>query len=166
MNETRRIENQLQRAYEGDAWHGPALREALEGVTAEEASIRPLPGVHTIWELVLHIHTWQDAVRRWIEGDGRRPTDEEDWSSAPTASPEAWKAALESVAAGNRAIRRTVAGLDDKRLDETLPGGSRSTYVLLHGVVQHTLYHTGQIALLKKAIATQAQSAGAGRTTG
>jgi hypothetical protein len=46
-----------------------------------------------------------------------------------------------------------VAVLPDSRLDEVVPGkqGAHYTfYYMLHGVVQHELYHAGQIALLKK----------------
>jgi len=39
---------------------------------------------------------------------------------------------------------------DGARLEEITPGTSYSNYVLLHGVIQHDLYHAGQIALLKK----------------
>src|SRR6267378_3569421 len=38
MKETDRIVDQLRRAYEGEAWHGPSVREVLEGVTASQAS--------------------------------------------------------------------------------------------------------------------------------
>jgi hypothetical protein len=40
MNEVERIADQLRRAVEGKAWHGPALLELLEGMSAEEASLR------------------------------------------------------------------------------------------------------------------------------
>jgi hypothetical protein len=53
--ELARLEEQLQRSFEGEAWHGPSLRETLDGVTAEEASRHPIPGAHSIWELVLHL---------------------------------------------------------------------------------------------------------------
>lgn len=51
--EVRRIQDQLQRAYEGAAWHGPALQEVLNGVSASAAAARPLPHAHSIWEIAL-----------------------------------------------------------------------------------------------------------------
>ena len=35
-------------------------------------------------------------------------------------------------------------------LDDQLPGRKHSFYFMLHGVIQHNLYHAGQIAVLKK----------------
>jgi hypothetical protein len=50
-SEIARIDDELRRAYEGGAWHGPALREVLAGVSSETAAERPVPGGHTIWEM-------------------------------------------------------------------------------------------------------------------
>ena len=52
MTEIERILDQLKRAYEGDAWHGPSVREALAGVNAKQAHARPLANAHSIWELI------------------------------------------------------------------------------------------------------------------
>ena len=67
MSEIDRILDQLKRAYEGDAWHGPSVKEALAGVTAEQAQARPLRNAHSIWELAQHIAVWEDAGRRRLE---------------------------------------------------------------------------------------------------
>lgn len=53
--ELMRLDEQLRRAFEGDAWHGPSVLEALDGVSASQAAARPLDSVHSIWELVLHL---------------------------------------------------------------------------------------------------------------
>jgi hypothetical protein len=41
--------------------------------------------------------------------------------------------------------------MPDSRLTERVPGKDYDIYFMLHGAVQHALYHAGQIALLKKA---------------
>jgi len=48
-------------------------------------------------------------------------------------------------------LRETIAKLDDEKLKEKAAGQEYSIYFMLHGVIQHDLYHAGQIALLKKA---------------
>jgi len=62
MNEVRHLADQHRRALEGGAWHGPALLEALAGVTAKRASSRPISKAHSIWEIVLHIEAWDRVV--------------------------------------------------------------------------------------------------------
>src|SRR6266568_5438334 len=44
-----RILNQLERAFEGEAWHGPSVLEALEGVSWKEAHQKAIPTAHSIW---------------------------------------------------------------------------------------------------------------------
>lgn len=151
MSEAARIAEQLRRAYEGEAWHGPALRELLADVTAERAAAKPVGGAHSIWEIVLHIAAWETAGRRRLEGDRAELSDAENWPPVTDESVAGWSAALAELERSNRALREAVARLDDARLDSPILEGMSSVYVTLHGVVQHTLYHAGQIAVLKKA---------------
>ena len=72
--EPKRLEEQLRRAHEGEAWHGPSLLEALAGVSAEQAAARPIAGAHSIWELVLHLGSDYSLVLRRLSGDGRQLT--------------------------------------------------------------------------------------------
>jgi uncharacterized damage-inducible protein DinB len=149
-NEVTRIEDQLKRAFEGNAWHGPALVEVLQGVTAAQAAAKPLAGAHSIWEILLHVEAWENVVRRRIGGEPVELTDAEDWPAAADAGEAAWKAAQEKLRTGHMALRRAVAKLSDARLKEDVPGASYTFYHLVHGVIQHDLYHAGQIAVLKK----------------
>jgi len=152
MTETARIVDQLDRAYHGPAWHGPALGEILAGVTAEAAARRPLPGAHNIWEIVLHIATWEAIVTRRIQGE-EIPTlpPDQDWPAARETSEAAWQQALAALAEAQRALEAEISAMDDSRLREKVLGERvYQIYTMLHGVVQHNLYHAGQIALLKK----------------
>lgn len=67
--EAARIADQLRRAFDGSAWHGPALLELLKDVDSAAAAAKPLPEVHSIWELVLHIAVWDDAGLRRLDGE-------------------------------------------------------------------------------------------------
>lgn len=151
MSEIERIEDQLRRAYEGPAWHGPSVRELLEGVTAGQAAARPVNGAHSIWEIVLHISAWEEGARRRLDGDRAELTPQEDWPAVSDTSEAAWRKSLDELEAGHRNLRDRIRGLDEARLNEPILEGMSSVYVTLHGVIQHSLYHAGQIALLKKA---------------
>ena len=152
MTEIERISDQLKRAFEGGAWHGPSVREVLEGVTAEKAAARPVSGAHSIWELVLHIAVWEDAVKRWVKGETHNVSNEQDWQKVTDTSGEAWKKALAALEKGHMELRQTISGLSDGDLDKILKQPKPSVYDLLHGVIQHDLYHAGQIAVLKKEV--------------
>lgn len=153
MTETHRINSQLKRANQGPAWHGPSLRELLDGVTAEQAAARPIAGAHSIWELVNHIIAWEQISKRRLEGDPVNDVpDEINFPPVADVSELAWQKTLESLAASNQSLRDSIKQIDDGKLEEMAAGQSYSNYAMLHGVIQHDLYHAGQIALLKKAV--------------
>lgn len=150
MTEVDRTLDQLRRAFRGPAWHGPAVMEALTGVTAARATARAIPSAHTIWEITRHIAVWEDVVRRRIEGEKVEPTPAEDWPEPGEANESAWKALLQRLEEGHDRLEATVRGLDDARLIGKAGGSDNTVYLLVHGAIQHDLYHAGQIALLAK----------------
>jgi uncharacterized damage-inducible protein DinB len=151
-----RIIDQYRRAFDGQAWHGPSLMAILDGVTAAQANAHPIPGAHSIWELVLHIKAWENACSRRLKGDRAQLSDEEDWNTITDFGEDAWSNAKEQLVASHNELLESIAVLDESRLDVPIIDDPEvpfsSIYVTLHGGVQHDLYHAGQIAILKKAI--------------
>jgi len=152
MSELKRIEQQLKRAFEGGAWHGPAVLELLRDVNAKQAAARPIPGAHSIWELVLHIGAWEGACKRRLEGDRAELPDAEDWQVMNETSDSAWQALKERLIRGHNELRDKIRSIDEATLDQPILPGMSSVYETIHGVIQHDLYHAGQIALLKRAL--------------
>jgi uncharacterized damage-inducible protein DinB len=150
MTEIDRIIDQLDRAFGGEAWHGPAISEILEGITAQQAAAYPLAGGHSIWELTLHIAAWTRAVRRRLNGEPAELTDAENFPAVADSGEQAWSEARKSIKLAHEELRSVILRLDDSRLDQPIVEGMSSIYVTLHGVIQHSLYHAGQIAILKK----------------
>jgi uncharacterized damage-inducible protein DinB len=153
MNEIDRILDQLRRAYDGDAWHGPPLRMVLDGISAETASARPIRGAHSIREIVRHVTYWYDGVGRRIGGEVVDPQGTEEWPEADCEGEAGWSRELTDLDRAHGALVEAVGRLGAEDLERTTPGKPYSVYILLHGLVQHNLYHAGQIALLKKASA-------------
>ncbi len=154
MTELERILDQLERAYRGSAWHGPSVKEALNGVTATQAHARPLQNAHTIYELVRHIAVWEDVGRRRLEGDPAEVpiSSPEDWPPADDQAEAAWEQAKAVLDRSHQALVEAISRTPESRLDEPILEGKSTVYVTLHGVIQHDLYHAGQIAMLKKAL--------------
>ena len=150
-SEASRIADQLRRAFDGSAWHGPALLELLDDVDACTAAAKPLPDVHSIWELVLHIAVWDDAGLRRLSGEKWQPKGLANFPAVTTVTEGAWRKAVAETKRTHQALVKTVAGLPDSRLWDRCPGKRYDFYHLLHGIAQHELYHAGQIAILKKA---------------
>jgi uncharacterized damage-inducible protein DinB len=153
MTESFRIADQIRRAFEGDAWHGDSVLELVDGVNARTASAKPIQGAHSIWELFLHIAAWDDAVLRRAGGTPVQLSDEQNFPDVTDTSEAAWRGAIESVKRTHNELVKVVAAFPDARLQDQVPGKTESYhnfFYMFSGIVQHELYHAGQIALLKK----------------
>jgi uncharacterized damage-inducible protein DinB len=153
MSETARLADQIRRAFEGEAWHGDSLLELLKGVNAATAAAKPIKNAHSIWELILHVAAWDDIVRQRIGGKALMPTDEQNFPPVKDSSEAAWRKALEDTKRTHNELVKAVAAFPDSRLQEQVPGKAQNYYnffYMFSGIVQHELYHAGQIALLKK----------------
>ena len=149
-SQSARIADQLRRAFDGSAWHGPALLELLRDVDAATAAAKPLPRVHSIWELVLHIAAWDGAVHRRLGGAKARLSAAQNFPRVRKPTEAAWREAIALTKRTHEALIKTVAALPDARLRDRVPGKRYDFYHMLHGLAQHELYHAGQIAILKK----------------
>jgi uncharacterized damage-inducible protein DinB len=148
-----RIDAQLRLAFEGGAWHGPAVLEVLDGIGAEAASAHPIATAHSVWEVVLHLGGAYGLVLRRLQGDGTQLTREEDWPAAGAATADRWRETVQTLHELNDELRRAVRGFSPARLDAPLVAEAPYTaYTQFIGITQHNLYHAGQVALLKRAL--------------
>ncbi len=153
MKETARIADQIRRTVRGPAWHGPSILEVLRGVTAKQAAAKPIAGWKSIWELVLHVTVWQDAVRARLGGrfPNIRIGGPKDWPRAPRPTADAWRASVAKLRRSNDALVKAARACPEETLDRPLRRGASSGYFQLHGAAQHNLWHAGEMAALKRA---------------
>ena len=157
-SELDRILDQLQRAFDGDAWYGSSLAAALEGVTARQAAQRPIAAGHTIAEIVRHVTSWTREISRRLRSGIARDPEDGDWPEAVVTNEDEWTTLLDAMDAAQLELIGEIGKLKDADLDGIIGdvrdralGSGVSRYVTLHGLVQHHVYHAGQISLLRKA---------------
>jgi uncharacterized damage-inducible protein DinB len=152
MSLSLRIADQLRRSFDGDAWHGDSLLEILQGVDAKKAAAHPIAGAHSIWELLLHLSAWDGAVLRRMDSDVLVELNAaENFPAVTETSEAAWQQAIAHARRVHEKLISAVSAFPESRLTEEIPGKDYDFTNMLLGVVQHELYHAGQIALLKKA---------------
>jgi hypothetical protein len=149
MSETERIAGMLTETFEGEPYYGPSILSILENVTADLAGQRPAWSAHRIWDLVAHLTAELDYARQVLEGTA------EPWIEAVTTWPAvtdlsetAWQEAVRNLGEANRALVQAVKQLDDVVLDRKPIRVRGPFYVMLHGTLQHNVFHAGQISLL------------------
>lgn len=154
--ETTLIADELARATDGNAWHGPAITANLAGLSAAQASSRPIKNAHTVWEIVLHLTAWATEVEGRLGRDARPLIGQEDWPPVTGSDQESWESAKAALAGAHARLRATIREFPPSRLGETVDFGPGeppgSFYFMLHGLAQHDAYHSGQIGILRKAL--------------
>lgn len=150
MKELDRIIDLLKRSVEGNAWHGPALMELIPGLSAVNAQKRPIENAHNIWEILNHVSVWINAAERMIQGETINLKPAEDWPEVKSGSQDEWDYTINLLNSRYQSLISILQNAEDDILNQQVAGRDYSTYILLHGVIQHNLYHAGQIALLNK----------------
>ena len=115
-----RILEQMERAFDSDAWHGPSVRETLRGLRAHYAFERLIPGAHTIWEIVLHLEGWKLEVIRRLEGHPAGMPSKGDWPDVLDNTDASWQVARQRLAAAQAQLLEAVTRFPAWRLDEVV----------------------------------------------
>jgi uncharacterized damage-inducible protein DinB len=151
--------HRLKDTWHGTPWYGTPSDQILEGITAAEASRQLTPGTHTIWQLVLHMTAWTETTAQRVRGIGSKAPDRGDWPAVTDTSDAAWRAALADLAAARKALLAEVHDTHEediqlhvKQHDPPFKDTGMSRAGTVYGLIEHDIYHLGQIALLKKAL--------------
>ena len=152
MSDVDRIVKHYEAVLNGEPWHGDAIWEILGRISAQSAAARAPFGGHTAWEIVRHMAFWEQVGAKRLRGEraGLVEAEELNFPPTPEVTEENWRQALEEFRASNRSFRTALAELDPARLNDLTAAGKRTFYGEAHGVIEHDIYHAGQIALLSK----------------
>jgi len=161
MREVDQIADQFERASAGDPWYGQPVKSILAGVDVKAATAHPVQGGHSMCEIVLHMTGWtREVARRLRDGIAREP-EAGDWPVCTVRTESEWHAVIAGLEAANAALLAVIRAEDAARLGELIGdarepalGTGVTRYVTLHGIVQHHVYHAGQLSLLKRATET------------
>lgn len=152
-----RLIAELRRAHDGEPWHGPSRAALLADVEVPDALWQPGGGAHSIWETVLHMRSWtREVARRAFGGEPATPEDG-DWPAVGERSESAWRETLASLDAAHEDLLAVIRSLPAERFAEKV-GATRDAPLgtgvshrgMLLSLAQHDIYHSGQIALLKR----------------
>lgn len=151
------LTHEIQKAFNGDAWHGNHVMQVLNNVDAKKAFSHFIPGAHSIAEIALHLTSWTEEVKARLTGKVASEPEMGDWPSPDSKTPPAWEKIIFNFKIANEELIRVCEGMhrnqwDDPTQDERNPSlGTGVTYAeLINGLAQHHAYHAGQISLLSK----------------
>lgn len=143
--ETTNIAALLEKSFYGPAWHGPSVQEALGGIAPQMRSTK-ISDSHSIVELVAHMTAWRNFVIKRLNGDATYEVS--DAENFPVATD--WQKTLDDLKKSQEALLAALKAFPENKLFTTVPTRTYDFYTMLHGIIQHDIYHIGQIILLKK----------------
>ncbi|MFN8342964.1 MAG: DinB family protein [Cyclobacteriaceae bacterium] len=144
MTNLLRLQRFLQQSFDGEPWYGPSVMAVLKEVTPQQAT-RTLLQSHSILQLVQHMTRWRRFVVAKMEGAGADVTDVENFPAGGR-----WADAVEELRQSQTELLTALEHFSVVRLSETVPGREYDFAYMLEGIVQHDIYHLGQISLLRK----------------
>lgn len=148
--EVRRIAGMMDSVFDGAAWHGPSIMKVLTNISPDQA-YKPNAHIRSVCELVRHMTSWKVFVVERLKGHNDfEITKKENWKKNSKDNPMIWNEIVNDLKENHNQLLDTLEHINDEKLNEEVEGKAYNYYTLLHGVIQHDLYHLGEIVLLSK----------------
>lgn len=152
--EIQSIIREFENTLDGNPWYGRPVYEILREIREDITSKQPSPGSHSLVELLYHMITWASFTLKRIEKDqinDMAAFEKLDWREIDPQI-HGWEEGLSEYIAIHQEIIARLSEKNDDFLDEKVDYRNYNFRFLLHGLIQHNIYHLGQIAYLKKLI--------------
>jgi uncharacterized damage-inducible protein DinB len=149
--EIQSIIRNLRNINSGTPWYGRPVYELLEETDPPKAAVRPNGSGHSMLELLYHMLTWAEFTLQSIEGKITNMTDIEkmDWREIDPAI-HSWQKGVAEFKSVHEKITGLLEEKDDAFLGEKVEHREYKFRFLLYGLLQHNIYHIGQIAYVNK----------------
>lgn len=150
MTRTSRIANHLRQVFFGGNWSSSCLEEVLAPISFEKAT--QVVGSHnTIATLLFHIDYYVRAQLGVLHLGVLTAHDRESMACPPIRNESDWKTLISGAMRNAEALAKAIENLPDSQLDEIFVKDKYGTYERnFLGLIEHSHYHLGQIALLRK----------------
>lgn len=146
------IAEQIKDAYEGEPWFGRSIKELLNEVDESMAFEKP-NGQHSIVELLWHMITWKEfAISRFREDKEKtlQYFEQNDWRELDHSDKLLWKEGMGKFKQLHSELIEVIHQQKDDILSQRVNERKYDFRKLLYGILEHDIYHLGQIAYIKK----------------
>jgi uncharacterized damage-inducible protein DinB len=148
--EMQAIIQNLQDTLSGEPWYGKPVYILMDGVDVRQIAIRPNNKAHSLIEILDHMIYWAEFVLNSVNANS--PTEgfeDKDWSTI-YPSEESWQKGVLAFKNIHRQIIDCLQTKEDAFLKEMVAGRKYNIRFLLNGLIQHNIYHAGQIAYIAR----------------
>lgn len=157
MSTSEKLSKELEQVLSGDAWYGPPVYEILEKVSFETVYEKPGGSVHNIAGIILHMLSWTEEVMDRMNGMAADVPSSGDWPDPGAPDEQKWQQYVNDLKLVNVNLIGAIQNFPEAQWDEPILdernrelGTGVSYEQLVRGLIQHHVYHSGQIALLTR----------------
>ena len=159
MTTSEKLSRELQTVLSGDPWYGNNVYSIIEQVTFEAAFEKPPGAAHTIAGIVLHMLSWTEEVLDRLNGMTAGVPTSGDWPDTGAPEEQKWQNYVSDLKLVNVNLQRVIEDFPEEKWNEPVPderngelGSCVNFEELVNGLIQHHVYHSGQIAILNRMI--------------
>ena len=150
MNLKNQIAQHFRQVFFGGNWTSVNLKDTLANVTWHQA-ITPVSSLNTMAMLVFHINYYVSEVLKVLRGGPLNAHDKDSFNLTPIQSQADWETLLHKTFTEAETFATYIEGLHEKKFwDDFSDNNYGNYYRNIHGIIEHTHYHLGQIVLIKK----------------
>jgi len=150
--EIKELIHRFEDTIEGEPWFGRPVYALLREVDERKAFVRPNIHSHSAIDLLYHMLAWSDFTLNRLEGNKEKDsnyTENIDWREIDPQI-HGWEEGVSNLIATNQHILAILATKDDAFLDGKVDFRDYDFRYLLHGMLEHMIYHAGQVAYVHK----------------
>jgi uncharacterized damage-inducible protein DinB len=150
------ILSQLIEIFSGSPWYGPSIQEKLLSIDIEIVNVKP-PGLsHSIAGLLAHMIAWRTfVIEKMKNNEAFDINPETNFPDIHITSLEGWKSLNNEFIKTQDTILDLIQNINSNTFKKIVPGRTYSYSHMLQGIIQHDIYHLGQISLIDKMLKSQ-----------
>jgi len=147
---TKQIAKHFREIHFGGNWTCSNLKDTLADVSWQQASVK-VHSLNTIATLVYHVSYYVSAVLKVMQGEALNASDKLSFDHPPITSQKDWENLLDKVFTDAESLAVFIEAMPETKVWENISEEKYGIYYRnIHGIIEHTHYHLGQIAVIKK----------------
>ena len=150
--EIKSIIQNIKNVNNGQPWFGRPVYEMLDEIDPESVYQKPNDHSHSMIELLWHMITWSEFALRSLEKANKEninAIEAQDWRNIDPSF-HTWQKGLEIFKNTHRQITDILDKKNDDFLKEIVGQRKFNFRFMLNGLIQHNIYHLGQIVYTGK----------------
>lgn len=143
----------MDNVFNGDPWYGDSILKQLSEVSFDVANKRPAVINKSIAEILQHMINWRILAIEKMDGDALYEIEmnsTNDWNAVELENQQDWDLLVQKLEDTQDRIIEMIKSKDQDFLEQRVPGRNYSFNFLIEGIIQHDIYHLGQIGLMKR----------------